>query len=279
MKTILLIAALAARAAEPPAADEARCRDLLNAALADKSPDTRKQAAAALSLIGPREPFLSRLESLLEDKDAEVRLAAVSSLAELKTPRTVRALRKALKDDVPEVGFSAAKALWAWNDAEGKDALQSMLIGETKVSSGFLSKQKRDAMRMMHTPKTLLMFAAKQGAGLAPVPGLGAGFSSVQGLVSDSGTSARATVALLLARDDDPETIQALREALRDREWSVRAAAIHSLAMRNRAGYAREILPLLEDKKEAVRLRAAAGWLRLQTAKSRAARSFTAAAR
>ena len=53
-----------------------------------KIPDTRKQAAIALSLVGSAEPFPSQLESLLDDKDVEVRLAAVASLADLKNNRT-----------------------------------------------------------------------------------------------------------------------------------------------------------------------------------------------
>lgn len=239
-------------------------RDILERALQDKNPDTRRQAAIALSLVGPREPFLSRLESLLDDRDVEVRLAAISSLADLKNKRTVAALHKALKDEVPEVSFAAAKALWSLNDPAGKEALLSVLGGETKASSGFITKQKRDAIRMMHTPKTMFLFALRQGAGFAPVPGLGAGISSMQGLLSDPGVSGRATAALLLGRDKDPDTMQSLRESLSDRDWSVRAAAVHSLALRNDPALEKELEPLLRDSKEPVRLRAAAACSRLE---------------
>ena len=44
-------------------------------------------------------------------------------------------------DEVPEVGFAAARALYALNDPEGKKTLLSVLSGETKVASGFISKQ------------------------------------------------------------------------------------------------------------------------------------------
>jgi HEAT repeat protein len=250
-------------AAAAPSTEEL-ARDILQKASQDKNPDVRKQAAVSLSLGGPREPFLSELEAMLADKDVEVRLAAISSLSDLKTRRTTAALRKALNDDVPEVSFAAAKALYNANDPAGKQALFSVLSGETKASSGFLTKQKREALRMTHTPKTMFMFALKAGAGLAPVPGLGEGISSMQGILADPSVSGRAMAALLLAKEKDPATLAALREALVDKDASVRAAAVHALALRNESNLQKDLVPLLDDKKEAVRLRAAAGYLRLQ---------------
>ena len=274
MKRILLplwVGAMAVCQAPPKAppktdahANEERARDIIHRALEDKNPDVRKQAAIALSLGGPREPFLSQLEGMLSDKDVEVRLAAVSSLSDLKTKHTVAALHKALNDEVPEVSFAAAKALYAQADPAGKEALLAVLSGESKVASGFLTKQKRDALRMMHTPRTLAMFAIKQGVGFAPVPGLGEGISSMQGILSDPGVSGRALAALLLGKEKDRETLTALREALGDKDASVRAAAVHSLALRNDPALESDLLPLLDDKKETVRLRAAAGFIRLE---------------
>jgi HEAT repeat protein len=263
---ILLPAVLAAP--DDTNANEIHARDLIGKALHDKNPDTRKQAAVALSLGGAREPFLSMLEALVDDKDVETRLAAISSLAELKTPQTTAALRKVLDDDVPEVGFAAAKALYSDSDPAGKQALLSVLSGETKVASGFLTKQKRDALRMVHTPKTMFMFAVKTGIGFAPVPGLGEGISSMQGILSDPGVSGRAMAALLLAKEKDKATLEALRESLNDKDASVRAAAVHSIAVRNDVTLQADLLPMMEDRRESVRLRAAAGYLRLQFVRS-----------
>jgi len=245
-----------------------RSRDLLEASLKDKNPDTRKHAVQSLGLVSPREPYLSQLEAMLDDKDVEVRLATITSLVDLKSSRTVPALRKALDSDVPEVSFAAAKALWTLNEPIGRDALVAALGGETKTSSGFITKQKRDALRMLHTPKTLFLFAVVQGANLAPVPGLGAGVSSLQGILSDPTVSGRATAALLLGADMEPEVLQALQDALTDKDWSVRAAAVHAIALRNDPTLENDLVPLLEDKKEAVRVRAAAGCLRLEGIKS-----------
>ena len=241
---------------------------MLDRGLSDRNPDTRKQAVLALSIGGAREPFFSMLGAMLNDKDVEVRLSTVASLEDLKDKGTLAALQKALNDDVPEVSFAAAKALWGLKDPSGKVALLSILSGETKTSSGFLTKQKRDTLRMMHTPKPMFMFAVKTGIGYAPVPGLGEGVASMQGLLADSGVSGRATAALLLGTEKDSETMQALREGLSDKEWSVRAAAVHSLALRNDPALEGEILPLLDDSKEPVRLRAAAAYLRLETIKA-----------
>lgn len=240
----------------------------LSAALLSSNPDTRKQAVQALGLIGPREPYITWLEGMLDDKDVEVRLATITSLVDLKNKRTVPALRKAMVSEVPEVSFAAAKALWALKETDGRDTLVAILSGDMKTSSNFITKQKRDSLRMLHTPHTLIMFAMKQGMGMAPVPGLGEGFSSLQGILSDPGVSGRAATALLLAPDKDPMVLAALIDALNDKDGTVRAAAAHALALRNDPKLEDKLVPLLDDKKEAVRVRAAAGYLRLELVKT-----------
>lgn len=245
-----------------------RARAFLDDALKDRNPDTRKQAVQALGLVTPREPYLLQLEGMLDDKDVEVQLATITSLVDLKNSRTASALRKALDSDVPEVSFAAAKALWTLNEPMGREALISVLSGDTKASSGFITKQKRDALRMFHTPKTMFMFAIQQGANFSPIIGLGAGVSSVQGILSDPSVSGRAASALLLSTDKGPEVLQALQDALTDKDWSVRAAAVHAIALRNDPALENDLVPLFEDKKEAVRVRAAAGYLRLEAIKT-----------
>jgi HEAT repeat protein len=249
---------------------EQRSRTILDEALKDKNPNTRREAVLSLSLVAQREPLFARLESaLFDDKDVPVRLAAVSSLAEIKSTRSRRALKKALEDDVPEVSFAAAKALLMLNDPSGKAALLSVLSGDTKSSSNFFTKQKRDAMRMMQTPKGMFIFALRTGIAFVPVPGMGQGFASMQGILSDPGASGRATAALLLGREKDANTVKALKNALKDEDWSVRAAAVHSLALRGAPKLRKDLEPLLDDDKEAVRLRAAASMLRLSGLRAR----------
>src|ERR1035441_4049767 len=186
LKWILILSASAALVSHGRAATRAQCSELLRRGLEDKNPETRKQAVVALSLAGQSGPLFSRLEEMLQDKDVEVRQAVVVSLAEVKNKSATAALHKALEDEVPEVSFTAAKALWARNDPAGKQALLAILAGESKTSSSFFSKQKREALRMMHTPQTTFLFAVRQGARFAPVPGLGAGMASMQSILTDS---------------------------------------------------------------------------------------------
>lgn len=251
------------------AASDQQCNDILQHALAAKNPDTRKQAVVALSLAASRGPLMTTLAQMLEDKDLEVKLAAVASLSEVATPESTAALRRALDDDLPEVSFAAAKALWTRHNVAGKQALLSVLQGESKTASNFFTTQKREALRMMHTPRTTFLYALRQGVGFAPVPGLGEGIASMQAILTDPGVSGRATAALLLGKDRDATTLAALKDALFDKDWHVRAAAVHSIALRNDAVLQKEIEPLLADDREEVRLRAAAGYLRLSSLRAR----------
>jgi HEAT repeat protein len=236
----------------------------LQHALDAGNPETRQQAVAALSLATGSGPLFDQLERMLQDKDVQVREAVVASLADVKSARGTAALHKALEDPVAEVSFAAAKALWARHDPVGRDALLAILEKESKSSSNFFSKQKRRALRMMHTPRTTLLFAAEQSAGLVPLPGMSEGAASMRGiLLASSGVSGRAAAALLLGADRDAATIEALRDALSDKDSSVRAAAVHSISLRNNPALKKELEPLLTDDKESVRLRAAAGYLRL----------------
>jgi len=256
MKGLVGLIFIAGAFAQAPLKEQAW--SIITEALADKNPDTRVQAVQSMGLIGVHEPYISTLNGMLDDKDVQVRVAVVNSLVDLKNKGTVPVLKKALTDEVPEVSFAAAKALWSLKDPEGEDALVAILSGEMKASSSFLTKQKRDALR-------LLMVGIRVGAGFAPVPGLGMGISSLQGILNDPAVSGRAATALLLASEKDPRVLAALIEALQDKEPSVRAAACHAIALRNDRKLEKDLIPLLEDKKPAVRLRAAAGCLRLES--------------
>jgi HEAT repeat protein len=248
----------------PPVPEEGRAHAILRTALEDKNPDTRKQAVAALGLIGPREPYISQIATALADKDLLVRMAAVASLVDLKDKGTAELLNKALQDPAPEVSFAAAQALLGLDDPRGREALLAILRRDAKTQSSFLTAQKRDTLRMLHTPRTLMVFVVKQGVGFAPVPGLGAGVSSLQDmLAAEGGVTGRASTALLLGKDRSPEVLDALKDALSDKDGSVRAAVVHAVALRDDPALASLLVGYFDDPKENVRLRAAAGYLRL----------------
>jgi HEAT repeat protein len=262
---LLTLAALPCLAA----VTDQQCTDLLRHALSASNPDTRKTAVVALSLAAENAALFDQLQSMLHDKDVEVRLAVIAGMQELKTKPAIAALHTALADPAPEVSFAAAKALWALDDPAGKQELLAVLAGENKTSSGFFTKEKREAIRMMHTPRTTFLYAIRQGVGFAPVPGLGMGISSMQQILTDPGVSGRATAALLVGRDKDAATTAALKEALYDKDWRVRAAAVHSLALRNDPALRADLEPMFEDDREEVRLRAAAGLLRLSAVQAK----------
>jgi HEAT repeat protein len=266
---LLLVLPILTKPVTAAAPDATRAKEMLEQALSAHNPETRKMGVVALSLAANDDPLMDRLAGMLDDKDVEVRLATISSLSEVKSKPATAALVKALSDDVPEVSFAAAKALFARNEPDGKRELLAVLEGETKTASGFLTKQKRDALRMMHTPRTTFMYAVKEGMGFVPVPGLGQGIASMQGILSDPGVSGRASAALLLSKENDPVTLGALKDALYDKDWRVRAAAVHSLALKNQPSLKKNLEPLMDDDREDVRLRAAAGWLRLTAIASR----------
>jgi HEAT repeat protein len=264
-RTVSLFLALSCLPIFVHASDPGRkARQTLETAMADNNPDHRKEAVIALSLIGPGSDALKLLtDALAADKDVEVRVAACASLAETKDSRAVEPLLKALNDETPEISFGAAKALFAMGDATGKAVILDVLGKEKKTSSRLITKEKRDALRMLKTPGVLFKMAAKEGLGLVPLPGLGIGIASAQAIMNDSGVSARGLAALMLAKETDEESLKALRDAIYDSDWSVRAAAIHSLALRDRPEVKDDFVLLFDDKKIAVRYRAAAAYLRL----------------
>jgi HEAT repeat protein len=241
-----------------------RCRSMLDEAAQDKNPDVRKGAAEALSLVGVKDNALQSLAPMLDDRDVTVRVAVVSTLGDLRDHSTIPLLKKALQDPVPEVDFAAAKALYQLHDPDGVQFLLAVVAGESKASSSYLGKQKRSALRLLHTPTKLFTTVAIGAASLAPVPGLGLGLSSAQGILSDADSSARAASLLLIGNTHDPALTDAVGSALSDKEWSVRAAAVHLVAMHPYPGFRQDLVTLLDDKKEAVRLRAAAAYIRLR---------------
>ena len=237
---------------------------MLNDASHDANPDVRIGAAQALSLVGVKDNALESLAPMLDDHDVSVRIAVVVTLGDFKDNRTIALLKKALQDPVPEVDFAAAKVLYHLHDRDGVQFLLAVVSKESKASSSYLSKEKRSTLRMLHTPTQLFTTIAIGAAGFAPVPGLGFGLSSAQGILSDADSSARAASLLLIGASSDPDLADAVESALTDKEWSVRAAAAHLIALHPFPQFREDLIPLLDDNKDAVRVRAAAAYIRLQ---------------
>lgn len=239
-----------------------KARETLEKALNDANPEKRQQAVIALSLQGAMTTTYAQIEKALADKDVQVRVTACASLAALRDKRSIKLLEKALRDEVPEVSFAAGKALYELGSPLGRDIMLDILSGEKKTSSNFITSEMRDAVRLMKNPNALTRLAVREGIGMIPLPGLSFGFTSLEGLLRDSGMTGRALAATMLAREKDKISLKILRDSLDDKEWSVRAAVVHALALRGQAEVKNDLIALLDDKKDEVRLRAAAAYLR-----------------
>lgn len=243
-------------------------RRALTEAAHNKEGDERREAALALSLVLAKDPIAALLDHLVTDKDYQVRVAAIDTVGELNDKSRVDLLKSALNDDVPEVAFAAAKALYNLKDPAGLQALFSVYEGETKGRSGYFQKEMRDSWRRLKTPRSAFLFAVQNGVGFVPVPGVGAGYNALLGILSDSQFSARAVSLLAICKTNNSTCNEILPLSFDDDDWTVRAAAIHIVTTRNLTAMKPRIADLIADKKNKVRLRAAAGYLRMESNRS-----------
>ena len=239
-----------------------KAKDILLKGVGSGNPDTRSLAVQSASLIGDRSEVLNKLYSMLEtDKDVPTKITIIATLGSFNNPAVIPSLQKALKDPVPEVEMAAALALYGLKQPDGKAFLMDVLEGKQKATSGFMSSEKRSLARMTHTPTTTLLGMV---ANEFTLPGLGSGMESAVGLSADPASMASSSVIFALARDkEDPAVWQALVKALGDKEWATRAAATHVIAMHDDPTLIGNLVPLMDDKKDQVSFRAAAGYLRL----------------
>jgi HEAT repeat protein len=240
-----------------------RAWQIIDEGIENKDPDKRFEIVLAAGLGGPNEKVFTFLTKALDDKKVSVRTAACASLASLKNKGAIEPLKKALKDPVPEVFFCAAQGLWAMGDPAGEKVLLEVLAGEKGTASGYLTTHQRQAMAAFNSKKRFFTTLFHLGIRFAPVPGLAMGYSTMQELASDHKAGGQVHAALDLAHGTDPESLQALRNALKDKSPLVRAAAVHSLALRNDPSVKDDLIPLMGDKTLRVQDFAAVAYLRL----------------
>lgn len=265
LKAPLLLCCLLGQAvAQGGGKNAERARSILKEGIESKDPDVRIQAIVAGSMIGRNEAVRKRLEAMLQDKDIPVRMAAIRALVDLKSPESGPGLEKTLREDeVPEVKFAAAKALYALQDPAGEKALMDVFNGNLNPNSSLLKKRTRGFFREFHSFQSGAMFVVSQGIGYVPLPGVGEGFSALTDLLNDPDLSPRATALLLLGKEDKPQSVDMIRKALTDDDWSVRASAAQLIAHTARTDLRESLVPLFDDKKEKVQFRAAGAYLHL----------------
>jgi len=90
------------------------------------------------------------------------------------------------------------------------------------------------------------------------------GVPIAEGLLKDNQASGKTVAALLLATDKSPQSLDALKRALEDKNWTVRAAASRAIAKRDARTLYDNVAMLLNDKRDEVAYSAAAAVIRLK---------------
>jgi HEAT repeat protein len=236
--------------------------DTLKAGLADGNPAKRIASVLALGVARPEPKPAALVVGMLDDKDSGTRAAACSTLGDMKARTSIPKLRAALDDKAGEVIFAAGKALYAMGDPQGREVLIEVLEGDQTPKSGIVSSSLRDAKLKLHDPKALLLLGVNESAGLLGPFGVSVPIAEM--LMKDNDASGKTAAALLLATDHSQDTRKAVKEALNDKNWTVRVAAIRSAAMLDLTGDYRDMEALLEDKRDEVRYAAAGAMIRLK---------------
>lgn len=265
---VLMFAASVAFAQSPvakPPVDKAY--DLLTQATQDSNPAKRVEALVSMGVVHPDSKSVALVEGMLDDKDYGTRQAACSALGEMKSRASIPKLKEALDDKAPEVVFAAARALYTMNDPAGRAVLAAVLVGDRPDSSGLISSSMRDAKLKLHDPKALILIGVNQSAGLLGPFGVSVPIAEM--LLKDKEASAKTAAILLLSNDTSESSKEAVRTALSDKNWTVRAAAARAAGNRDISAFFDDIVPMMDDKREEVRYAASATVIRLKQAKPR----------
>lgn len=239
--------------------------EMLDAALSDQKTQAQHARIDAVTAIGTLSGFERAqkwLHDAARDPDRYLRLAAVAAMGVSKKAIFIPDLKAALKDSAPEVSLAAAVSLWKMHDRSGENILYGVLAGERKTKQGFVSSEIHQADQDLHSPSTLAMIGVEQVA-YALLGPFGFGISAFKMIRSgNNGNSARVLTATLLEEDRSKTTMQQFLDALQDHNYFVRAAAARALGYYRGKKVTEALQKALGDPKPAVRLMAAASYVR-----------------
>jgi len=234
--------------------------DVLQAGVnADKKED-RAGAVHAVGLIPNNSRARTIAESALKDDAPEVRAAAGAALGDMQARKSIPKLRLATDDKDPAVAVAAAHSLIQLNDESGYAVYYEILAGERKTGKGLLAQA-----AVFRDPKKMAEIGFQQGLGFIPFAGLG--WRAFKMVKKDDSSPARAAAATVLAKDPDPKTTEALVNAVGDKNWIIRAAALEALARRGNPSVLNTVELYLTDEEGEVKYTAAATALRLTAIK------------
>ena len=237
-------------------AERASAWKLLDDAAKDENGEKRAKMIHSLGLLGKEPKAVELAETALEDHVAEVRTAAARVLGEMGSTKSAPKLVAALSDKKISVALAAAHSLVAFKNYAGYEVYYEVITGKRK--SGGMIEREWDELK---DPKKAADLAFVQGIGF--VPYAGAAFEAFRLLTKQDPSPIRASAASELASDPDPRSGAALTQAVRDKNWIVRVAALRAIAMRGDHESLDAVAAATQDKRAEVRFAAAAAVIRL----------------
>lgn len=246
------------------------CWQLLTDSVQDtKHPETQTQALNALSSLGSNPRADTLIAAAMQDKNLDVRTAAVLAAGKSKSRALVEPVKKLLDDPEPQVVFVAAVTLWKqFKDRSGEDILDAIAAGDRKANPNLIHGAKHDISRTLHSPSALEKIGITTGAGLLLGP-FGFSVGAIE-YARKNGTDAPRVQAIdLLAEDKTEDVREQMKSALDDKDTAVRAEAVRVLGSFHHPQDAKAIEPLLDDSKLPVRLAASAAYIECSSAVAR----------
>jgi len=122
--------------------------------------------------------------------------------------------------------LAAAQALPVLHDPVAYEVYYEVLTGERKSREGLVSQ----GMETLKDRKKIAEFGFEEGIGFVPYADIG--YSAVKAVTKDDTSPVRAAAAKTLTNDTDPRSGQALVQAVSDKKWMARVAALEAIAKR-----------------------------------------------
>jgi HEAT repeat protein len=224
----------------------------LREGLKDKNADKRARAARALGLLPGNTEAEQAAVAALKDEKPNVRLAAAIALGSMRAEHSAGNLEEALGDSEPGVVLAAANSLLLLHDAVGYDTYYEVLTGERRASKGLI-KEELDTLK---DKKKMAQMGFEEGIGFIPFAGMG--YEIFKTVTKNDSSPLRAAAAKKLGHDPAPDAAEALVQAAKDKNVTVRAAALEAIALREDPSVIPKITAALDDEKDLVRFAAAA---------------------
>jgi HEAT repeat protein len=220
--------------------------------------EKRAKAVAVLGELPADKKAEEAALAALKDDRPEVRSAAAQALGEKDAKSAIPQLTEMFSDPEPSVILAAARSLIALGDNRGYNAFYAVLTGETKTGTSLTDQQKK----MLKDPKKMAGLGLQVGVGFIPFGGLAMG--GYKTLTRDDTSPVLAGAALVLAKDPDPKSGQALADAAATQnKWLVRAPAYDAIAKRGDPSLLPTAIDGLQDPQNEVQYSAAGSVLRL----------------